>query len=261
MKLMQCKVVIANVMSAPSHQCESYTQLLFGTQVVFVENVDNVWMRIINEDGITFGWVLTAQFETVALESHYEKIIISGNDAAIWENNNKKIKLLHGTILPKTEINKIQFNTSVYFQMSTLIFSTENILPLLYFYLQSPYQWGGISTYGIDCSGLVKMFYRFFDVQLAHNAALQMNTGNKILSISNVSLGDLAFFENHQGIINHVGILLNSNQIIHASETNGSVSINDFDENGIIKNNENKSVPIYYSHKLKCINSILKISK
>jgi cell wall-associated NlpC family hydrolase len=62
-------------------------------------------------------------------------------------------------------------------------------------------------------------------------------------------LGDLAFFENPEGKIVHVGIMLNNEKIIHAS---GKVKIDSIDEKGIYSEDQKR-----YTHKLTTINRIL----
>lgn len=67
--------------------------------------------------------------------------------------------------------------------------------------------------------------------------------------IEESSPGDLAFFDDEHGRINHVGILLNENRIIHAS---GKVRIDRIDHQGIY-NNEIRG----YSHHLRLITRVI----
>ena len=87
-------------------------------------------------------------------------------------------------------------------------------------------------------------------IQLYRDAWQQAQQGEVVdfLSVSNP--GDLAFFDNAEGKITHVGILLNNAEIIHAS---GEVKIEKIDNHGII-NRDTKQ----YSHKLRLIRRILK---
>ena len=67
--------------------------------------------------------------------------------------------------------------------------------------------------------------------------------------LSEVEPGDLAFFQNEEGDIIHVGVLANSHQIIHAS---GYVKKEIIDAQGIISSQTGK-----YSHQLRVIKRIL----
>jgi cell wall-associated NlpC family hydrolase len=91
--------------------------------------------------------------------------------------------------------------------------------------------------------------YRMAGIELPRDAAQQAEKGRRLSFIEEATPGDLAFFDNDQGNIIHVGILLASNHIIHAS---GKVRIDRIDHQGI-HNNEIKG----YSHQLRLITKIL----
>ncbi|OFX78253.1 MAG: hypothetical protein A2X12_09065 [Bacteroidetes bacterium GWE2_29_8] len=124
----------------------------------------------------------------------------------------------------------------------------DNLLELLHSLLNIPYLWGGCSISGIDCSGFSQLIYKFLGIKLFRDASLQVNQGNLVCCLDDSQFGDLAFFDNENGRITHVGILLDKNRIIHAS---GRVKISYIDEKGIISDTNNK-----YSHKLKTIKRI-----
>ena len=114
-------------------------------------------------------------------------------------------------------------------------------------YLNSPYLWGGKSPFGIDCSGFTQMVYRINGLKLKRDASQQAKQGKKIKLIKNSKAGDLAFFKNSKGVITHVGIILEKNQIIHA---HGKVRIDKLTNKGIYNVIEKK-----ISHNLATIKS------
>jgi hypothetical protein len=116
-------------------------------------------------------------------------------------------------------------------------------------FLSVPYLWGGRSDMGIDCSGFVQNLYKQIGICLPRDASQQVQKGRTINFISEAQQGDLAFFDNEDGAISHVGMLLSTNRIIHAS---GQVKIDHFDHQGIYSEKENN-----YSHKLRIIKRIL----
>ncbi len=116
-------------------------------------------------------------------------------------------------------------------------------------YLHAPYLWGGRSPFGIDCSGFTQMVFKLMDVRLKRDAYQQAQQGKDIGFADLAQEGDLAFFENKEGKISHVGIILKNKKIIHAS---GCVRIDKIDAYGIF-NEETKK----YSHNLKVIKRVL----
>ena len=83
-------------------------------------------------------------------------------------------------------------------------------------YLNTPYLWGGKSNFGIDCSGFSQMVYKLCGYKLLRDANQQATQGEVLSFIEESEPGDLAFFDNDEGEIKHVGIILNNYQIIHA---------------------------------------------
>jgi hypothetical protein len=98
-------------------------------------------------------------------------------------------------------------------------------------FLNTPYLWGGRSVFGIDCSGFTQMVFRFFNIPLLRDAYLQATQGEVIGFLQEAHCGDLAFFDNAEGQIIHVGILLNDHEVIHSW---GHVRIDKIDNAGII---------------------------
>ncbi|UPL48062.1 C40 family peptidase [Hymenobacter sublimis] len=116
-------------------------------------------------------------------------------------------------------------------------------------FLKAPYLWGGKTLFGIDCSGLMQQLYGLVGVQLPRDAHQQINLGQPVHFVAQTRPGDLAFFDNAEGRIIHVGLLLEDQQILHAS---GEVRIDPLDHNGIFRRDQQK-----YSHKLRLIKRIL----
>jgi cell wall-associated NlpC family hydrolase len=102
---------------------------------------------------------------------------------------------------------------------------------------------------GIDCSGLVQVVFSICGMQLQRDASEQAEEGEDIYDLSESKAGDLVFFENSEGKIIHVGILLNPHQLIHAS---GRVKIETLDSKGIISGQTKE-----YTHKLKVIKRLI----
>ena len=116
-------------------------------------------------------------------------------------------------------------------------------------YVNAPYQWGGRTPFGIDAPGLTQMVYKINGYPLHRSAEEQSKQGEPLSFIEESEPGDLAFFDDKEGIINHVGIILEDNYIVHA---NGCVRIDRLDHTGIF-NVEQRM----YSHQLRVIKKII----
>ena len=116
-------------------------------------------------------------------------------------------------------------------------------------YLNAPYLWGGKTPFGIDCSGFTQMVYKLNGYKIHRDASQQALEGEPLSFIEESEVGDLAFFDNDEGNIIHVGIIMENNYIIHAS---GKVRIDRLDHLGIY-NPELKK----HTHKLRVIKKII----
>jgi cell wall-associated NlpC family hydrolase len=127
------------------------------------------------------------------------------------------------------------------------------ILQLAYRFLNTPYLWGGKSVFGVDCSGFTQTILKFFDVPLLRDAHQQATQGESVGFLEEALAGDLAFFDNEEGRITHVGILVNDHEIIHAS---GKVRVDKIDNMGIV-HAENAQ----RTHRLRVIKRLLLVEK
>lgn len=81
----------------------------------------------------------------------------------------------------------------------------------------NPYVWGGTSlTNGCDCSGFTQAIYAHFGISIPRISRDQAEYGKEI-SLDSLKRGDLIFYANSEGTINHVALYIGNSQVIHAS--------------------------------------------
>lgn len=92
-------------------------------------------------------------------------------------------------------------------------------------YVGNPYVWGGTSlTKGADCSGFVQSVLRNFGITLPRTSREQANVGRSITS-AQMRPGDLIFYANSGGTINHVAMYIGNGQVVHAASAKSGIKI------------------------------------
>lgn len=241
------------------HQSEMVTQLLFGHTYIILESQKDWHLIRISDDNYE-GWIEDKQLNRIS-EQEFKHLTsnnyyISSDLVQVISNISKStiFPILLGSNIYEEAKKSFYLNAVEYQYDGGLISSNQkvdqaNIIENALMYLNAPYLWGGKSPFGIDCSGLVQMAYHLSGIKLLRDASQQATQGETINLISDASPADLCFFDNEEGEITHVGLLLPDMKIIHAS---GQVRIDSIDHQGIYNSNTQS-----YSHKLRLIKKII----
>jgi len=100
--------------------------------------------------------------------------------------------------------------------------TAEEILTVAQRLLETPYVWGGLSAYGIDCSGLVHLAHRRFGIVVPRDAKDQYEA-TKQIALGDEQPGDLYFFAREGSPVHHVGFVAGDRHMVHASEQDKQV--------------------------------------
>lgn len=249
-----CNLAIIPLRSEPNDRSEIVSQILFGEHFEVTEELKQ-WSKVrMQYDGYE-GWIDSKQFQVI-MESQYNQLsqdkIVLNSDLIeyITAPNNQLIPIPLGAVLSFLQNSSI--NTNKYdFEGTTIseIKPKSNLINTAFMYLNAPYLWGGKTPFGIDCSGFTQMVYKLNGYKLLRDASQQAAQGEALSFIEESEPGDLAFFDNEEGKIIHVGIIMENNYIIHAS---GKVRIDRLDHLGIYNAEVNR-----HTHKLRVIKKII----
>ena len=249
-----CNLAIIPLRAEPSDRSEIVSQVLFGEHFEIIETRKQ-WSKIKLHFDNYEGWVDSKQYQIIT-DSDFKNLskesIVLNSDLIeyITGKNNLLIPIPLGaslSFLNHPEINSEEFD----FEGSKIegIKPKANLIETAFMYLNAPYLWGGKTPFGIDCSGFTQMVYKLNGYSLARDASQQANQGEALSFIEESEPGDLAFFDNEEGNIIHVGIIMQDNYIIHAS---GKVRIDRLDHLGIYNAETNR-----HTHKLRVIKKII----
>lgn len=230
------------------------TQVLYGQEVLVKEEKDG-WVHIIVPDQASSknsrgypGWIPKAQLVNKGNWKLEEcpVAIVNQNKATLYGNDyDPMISLSYQTVLPvisaegewlrvqtpggegflrTDEVN--QFN-SFHHQSkgdgSSIVKAGEQFLNL-------PYLWGGMSSFGYDCSGFSYSMCKANGYTIPRDAHDQAASGKEV-ELDKVEPGDLLFFayEEGKGKIHHVGIYYGEGKLLHSPNTGKSIEIIDLE--------------------------------
>lgn len=244
-----CHLSIIPMRSEPSDRSELVNQILYGELFKVVE-YRKKWSRVKLSHDNYEGWIDNKQYIEIEKDQYHllkSEPTYRATDSVqfVTDNHQQLITIVLGSIvsscrcLGSTYEGKCEIGTKEKFKM----------IKTAFLYLNAPYLWGGRSPFGIDCSGFTQMVYSLNGFPLKRDASQQATQGEALSFIEESEPGDLAFFDNTEGLITHVGIILEDNYIIHA---HGEVRIDRLDHSGIYNVQQRK-----HTHKLRVIKKIV----
>lgn len=251
-----CNLSIVPLRAEPSDKSEMISQVLFGDTFIILEKTKH-WSRIKLSFDDYEGYIDNKQVEIIS-ESFFqnlsaEKPVYSGEVIDFISDDKNLFSMIPlGSRLPFFSKNEFQFNSKILKYEGNVFFGKlpkREIIQKAFIFLNTPFLWGGKTPFGVDCSGFTQMVYKLCGYKLFRDANQQASQGEVLSFIEESEPGDLAFFDNDEGEIIHVGIILKDYNILHAY---GKVRIDTLDHSGIFNYDLN-----IHTHKLRVIKKII----
>jgi len=248
------------VRKEPSEKSEMVTQILYGEHFEILTYLPG-WQYIrLVFDGYE-GWidqkmttplsprlyekfrnkayaVTTDIFTLIQLAKDQPLMLVAGSTLPLWRPNLREFTLNDDTITMKGNVSYRQHKNIRQFMITQAMK-----------YFNAPYLWGGRTPFGIDCSGFTQIIYKSAGIPIPREAAQQVHLGTHLSFVEETLPGDLAFFDDENGKIVHVGLLWEKNKIIHAS---GKVRIDNVDQFGIFNVDTKR-----YTHRLRLMKRVI----
>lgn len=250
-----CEYAFIPLRAGMSHKSEMLSQILFGELFeILISRGDWAKVRLLNDN--YEGWV--DETTITLLEENSDVITVFENPEICHEIvclgiGSDKLTIPSGAKLPCNKndffINKNHYKIPADFKAIVTANKPEAIIKSAIKMMNTPYLWGGRTSWGTDCSGFAQYLYALAGIKLPRDASQQVNLGRTLSFVSEAQPGDLAFFDNEEGQITHVGIICEQGKIIHAS---GKVKIDSIDHQGIYNKNLKR-----YTHNLRVVKTLL----
>tara|TARA_R110002012_G_scaffold322018_1_gene553718 strand:- start:19100 stop:19852 length:753 start_codon:yes stop_codon:yes gene_type:complete len=244
-----CPLSIVPVRALPEESSELISQLLYGDHFKIIET-RKFYSKIRVANDACEGWISNLQWQSISEET-YRSIanetshsISSDLVSFVSTKFNELIPVLLGSTVSCADLIQHQFEG----HCLTEKIAKSKLISIASLYLNSPFLSGGKTPFGIDGAGFTQMVYKASGHHLLRTATKQATQGEPLSFIEECEPGDLAFFDNADGIIDHVGMVMENNYVIHA---HGKVKIDRIDHTGIF-NTETK----LYTHKLRVLKKI-----
>ncbi len=211
--------MVADVFESPSFMSAQVSQALFGEAVEVLDEKDN-WYKIKQWDDYE-SWIHQFYLTDVDVKDDDDSYIFNRLFTPI-NHEDFQLQIPFATSLPAKSGDNAQIRVQLPGGKIVSIGLSinggnvrEQLIENAKQLLGVPYQWGGVSSFGCDCSGFVQSVFKTLQIKLPRDSYMQYDESFEI-DLSEAKKGDLFFFKSVDKI-DHVGIALGDGKLIHSS--------------------------------------------
>ena len=208
---MKSNLAIINVYNKKNTKSKLVTQLLCGESFKIIKK-NGKWIKIKNHSDNYKGFIIKKKFLTKQKNTHK----VYNLSATLYSKPGTKIKkkLSFGSriVVKEKKSNLYKFD-NVWIKkkdLKEINYKTKDIFRNIRKFLGTKYKWGGKHCTGVDCSGLVQLFFNFNNKYCPRDSKDQMKYFTKKIELKNIRKNDLIFWKGH------VAIAISKKDLIHA---------------------------------------------
>ncbi len=226
------------------------SQVLYGEYVLIDEEQDG-WAKVCvvhqksdKDDRGYPGYIPVAQLQEATVQTSERYVIVTAPRAQLWQHGKPTIVVSFNTMLPYVVEDDKHFTVETPHGLQQILKAQSTVTASNAVgnpgtmaqavqhglaFLDLPYLWGGMSSYGYDCSGFTYQMARSVGILMSRDADEQAKEGKEVnhLDRSEWQVGDVVFFSDEPGVkpVRHVAFYFGDGQILHSHSTGLPVEI------------------------------------